>query len=487
MMNGIPKVVVIGAGVVGTLIARELTKYNISVTLIDKEEDAGWGVTKANSAILHGGYDDPVDSVRGRFAAKGNQQYTQLSEELGFEVKRIGSYVLAFEDEDIPHLEELMEKAQANGVTGCEIHSNEEIVKRNPNINPSVKAGFWCPSAGITEPWMVAISAVENAVLNGMVFRPGEQVQAIELEETDQGKAVKGVRTDKAYYSCDFVINAAGLYADKIAQMAGAYCPVLHPRKGEYILLDKKLGAIITNILFPVPTKDSKGVLVLPTVDGGILLGPTAKDMDVDQKEDTTTSAVGLAEVRQKTNAMVTGLDFSQTVKIFAGLRPEDSQKDFVIGTTEVYGFINAAAMRSPGLTAAPAIAVHIVEKVLKEELGLELEKRDDFNPVLAPYPTLPEDDPQVWEQMVQKDPRFGKVVCVCNKITEAQIVEAIRRGARTIDGVKFRTRAGFGRCQGGFCLARIAEILARELDKPLNEIKYRTGNTKLLSGRVRA
>ena len=485
-MNGIPKVVVIGAGVVGSLIAREIAKYNCQVTLIDKEEDAGWGVTKANSAIVHGGYDDPVDSVRGRFAARGNQMYTQLSEELGFDLKRIGSYVLAFEDEELPHLDELMEKAKGNGVDGCEIHGRDEIIQRNPNINESVKAGFWCPSAGITEPWMVAIAAVENAVLNGMEFRPGETVISIETLENETGKSVKVVKTDQREYPCDIVINAAGLYADKIAQMAGAHCPVLHPRKGEYILLDKKLGPIVTNVLFPVPTKQSKGVLVLPTVDGGILLGPTAKDMDVDQKEDTSTTSQGLSEVRRKTSSMVNGLDFSQTVKIFAGLRPEDPQKDFVIGKTAVGGFVNAAAMRSPGLTAAPAIAEYIAQSVIKEDIGVILEEKEDFVPILEPYLTLPEEDPQVWEEMVKKDERYGKVVCVCNKITEAQIVEAIRRGARTIDGVKFRTRASFGRCQGGFCLARIAEIIARELDKPLNEIKYRTGNTKLLSGRVR-
>src|SRR6056297_1625085 len=485
-MNGSPEVVVIGAGVVGSLIAREITKYHCHVTLIDKEEDAGWGVTKANSAIIHGGYDDPVDSVRGRFAAKGNQMFTELSKELGFEIKRIGSYVLAFEDDELPHLDELMEKAKGNGVEGCEIHERDAIIQRNPNINESVKAGFWCPSAGITEPWMVAISAVENAVLNGMTFKPGEQVVDIATGTDGAGEAVTVVKTDQGSYPCDIVVNAAGLYADKIAEMAGADCPLLHPRKGEYILLDKKLGPIVTNVLFPVPTKQSKGVLVLPTVDGGILLGPTAKDMDVDKKEDTSTSSQGLREVRRKTSSMVNGLDFSQTVKIFAGLRPEDSQKDFVIGTTEVYGFINAAAMRSPGLTAAPAIAEHLVEKVIIEEIPVALKKREDFNPVLKPYPVLPEEDPQVWEEMVKKDERYGKVVCVCNKITEAQIVEAIRRGARTIDGVKFRTRASFGRCQGGFCLARIAELLARELDKPLNEIKYRTGNTKLLSGRVR-
>src|SRR6056297_61107 len=183
-MKSIPKVVVIGAGVVGSLIARELTKYNCYVTLIDKEEDAGWGVTKANSAIVHGGYDDPVDSVRGRFAAKGNKMYTKKSQELGFDLKRIGSYVLAFEDEELPHLDELMEKAKGNGVDGCEIHSRDEIMQRNPNINESVKGGFWCPSAGITEPWMVAIAAVENAVLNGMEFRPGETVIGIETKES---------------------------------------------------------------------------------------------------------------------------------------------------------------------------------------------------------------------------------------------------------------------------------------------------------------
>ncbi len=480
------KVIVIGAGVVGALIARELAKYNLEVTLIEKEEDAGWGVTKSNSAIIHGGYDDPVDSVRGKFAAKGNKMYTKLSEELGFDLKRIGSYVLAFEKDDIPHLEELLEQARANKVEGCEIHSKEEIIRRNPNINESVKAGFWCPVAGITEPWMVAIAAVENAVLNGMTFKPGETVTQIKTKEQGKAKEVKSVKTNRGEYECDIVINAAGLYADKIAHMAGADCPVLHPRKGEYILLDKKMGPIITNILFPVPTSKSKGVLALPTVDGGILLGPTAKDLDVDRKEDTSTTSEGLNEVRQKTSSMVKGLDFSQTVKIFAGLRPESPQKDFVVGQTAVRGFINAAAMRSPGLTAAPAIAQYIAQKVLIEQMGMNIEPRVQFDPILEPYLTLPEDDPQIWEQMIKKDDRYGKVVCVCNKITEAQIIQAIRRGAKTIDGIKFRTRASFGRCQGGFCLPRIAEILARELDTPLNEIKFRSGDTQLLDGRVR-
>src|SRR6056297_1351402 len=302
--------------------------------------------------------------------------YTKLSEELGFDLKRIGSYVLAFEEDEKAHLEELMEKAQANGVDGCEIHNRDEILKRNPNIKESVKAGFWCPTAGITEPWMVAIAAVENAVLNGMEFRPGEQVIEIETEKTVNGKSVKQVKTDKAQYPCDIVINAAGLYADKIAQMAEAPCPVLHPRKGEYILLDKKLGPIVTNVLFPVPTKQSKGVLVLPTVDGGILLGPTAEDLGGDQKEDTSTTSKGLNEVRHKTSSMVNGLDFSQTVKIFAGLRPEDPQKDFVIGKTNVYGFINAAAMRSPGLTAAPAIAEHLGESHHRRDTSRLKKKR---------------------------------------------------------------------------------------------------------------
>lgn len=480
------KVIVIGAGVVGSLIARELTKYNLEVTLIEKEEDAGWGVTKSNSAIIHGGYDDPADSVRGRFAAKGNKMYTKLSEELGFDLKRIGSYVLAFEENEISHLEGLLEQADANEVEGCELHSKEEIIKRNPNINTSVIAGFWCPNAGITEPWMVAIAAVENAVLNGMAFKPGETVTQIKTIETGKGRQVKSVKTSCGEYECDIVINAAGLYADTIAKMAGADCPVLHPRKGEYILLDKKLGEIITNILFPVPTVQSKGILALPTIDGGILLGPTAKDLDVDQKEDTTTTSEGLNEVRHKTVSMVNGLDFSQTVKIFAGLRPESPQKDFVIGQTDIIGFINAAAMRSPGLTAAPAIARHIAEQVIIEEMGMNVQRREQFDPILPPYTPLPEDDPERWEHMIKKDDRYGKIVCVCNKITEAQIVEAIRRGAKTIDGIKFRTRASFGRCQGGFCLPKIAEILARELDIPLNEIKFRSGNTQLLAGQVR-
>jgi glycerol-3-phosphate dehydrogenase len=458
----------------------------MKAVVVEKEEDAGWGVTKANSAIIHGGYDDPPETTRGMFAAKGNQMYTELSEELGFELKRIGSYVLAFSVDEIPYLEALMEKSIRNGVPDCEMHDKDTILNKNPNINKNVVAGFWCPTAGITEPWMVAISAVENAVLNGMDFRAGEKVCDIITEEINGRTKVKGVKTDKNSYECDVLVNAAGLYADDIAEMAGAQCPKLHPRKGEYILLDKKLGKVVTNVLFPVPTKVSKGVLVLPTVDGGILLGPTALDMDREKKEDTTTTADGLTEVRIKTNHMVDNLDFSATVKIFAGLRPESPQKDFTVGSTNVFGFINAAAMRSPGLTAAPAIAKYIAEEIVKKELAFDVTKREEFDPILPPYPALPEEDPEIWEEKVKQNSNFGKVVCVCNKITEAQIIEAIKRGARTVDGVKFRTRASFGRCQGGFCLPRITELISRELNIPMNRVKFRSGHTELLSGKVR-
>ncbi len=480
-------VVVVGGGVIGALIAREFSRYECELTLIEKELDVGWGVSKANSAILHGGYDDPPGSVRARFCFPGNQMYDQLQSELHFDLKRTGSYVLAFRPSELPVLDELMQKARENGVEGCAIHSREQVLAREPNVRPDVEAGFFCPQAGITEPWMVAITAVESAKKNGLQLRLGEEVNGVQTVEEQGKRKVVSVQTPSATYPCDIVVNAAGLFSDEISRMAGAPCPELYPRKGEYILLDKKPAPLVQTILFPVPDKVSKGILVLPTVDGGTLLGPTAQDMDPDRKEDTSTTSEGFAQIFDHTIRMVNGIDLSKTVKTFSGLRPESPQKDFVLEKTPVEGFFNAAAMRSPALTSAPAIARYVVEDLVIEQAGFPLQRKIFFDPFIKPYAKVSELGPEEWEKKVRQDPRFGKMICVCNEITEGEILEAIERGATTIDGVKFRTRASFGRCQGGFCLPRIVEILARELRLPEDEVRYRSGASTLLGKKVRS
>jgi len=485
-MERLLKIAVIGAGVVGSLIARQLTRYRCEIHVFEKEEDVGWGVTKANSAVIHGGYDDLPGTVRARFCAKGNKMYTPLSEELGFELNRIGSFVLAQKPEDFSYLETLRKQAIENGLTGCAILPAQKVREMEPYVADSILGGFWCPTAGITEPWMVAIGAVENAVKNGAHLHLSEAVTGFITDEGPRGRRIAAVKTDRSEYPIDIVINASGLYADELSELAGASCPPLHPRKGEYLLLDKFDPPLVRSVLFPIPSAISKGILVLPTVDGGLLLGPTATDLPKGEKQETRTTREGLSETLSSARTLVPTLDPQWTVKSFAGLRPESPQKDFVIGKTEIDGFVQAAAMRSPGLTAAPAVAEHIVEEVLIRECGYAFERNDRFTPVNPPYENVSRLSLIEWEKRIEEDPLYGKMACVCNKVTEGDIRDAVRRGATTVDGVKFRTRASFGRCQGGFCLAKIAEILARESGRSLGEIKMRSGKTEILRGMVR-
>lgn len=476
------RVFVIGAGITGSLITRELSKYDLEVHVIDKAPDIGWGVTKANSAIVHGGYDDPPGSVRAQFAAPGNKMYDELSNELDFDFIRTGSYVVAFKEEDVEYLKELKKRGVKNGVSNLEILTSEELKNREPNLNKDIKAALWCPTAGITEPWEVSIAAIENAKDNGAIVHLDEKV----LDIIVQNQKVKKILTDKGEYNADIIINAAGLFADEIAKMAGVADFEIFPRKGEYILLDKKLKGLVNAVIFPTPTKKSKGILVVPTVDGGILLGPNAVDLPKDQKNNLETTKEGLNEVYEKSKALVPSIDISYSVKTFAGLRPETKNKDFIIGATKIWGFINVAGIRSPGLTAAPAIAKYITEKVIPEDLGLNLSKKSNFNPFRKRIPHLKETNLEEWEKIVKKDPRFGRTVCFCNNVSEGEIVEAIKRGAKTLDGVKFRTRASFGRCQGGFCSLKILEIISRELSIPLEEIKQNYKNSWIVKGKVR-
>lgn len=477
------KIAVIGAGVVGSLIARELCKYDVEVLLIEKNLDVGWGVTKANSAILHAGYDDPIGSTRAKFCSSGNAMYTELAEELDFEIKRTGSYVLAFNDEEINVLHKLLKQGEINRVPDLELHDRGEILEREPKVNPNVKMGLWAPTAGITEPWMVAIAAVENALENGLKLFLNEEV--VEFEKSN-GRVIK-IITSKQTHSVDVVINAAGLFADELSKRAGAEYVPLHPRKGQYILLDKKLGRTVNSVIFPTPTEKSKGILVLPTIDGGLLLGPTAEDLPSDRKHDLTTTSEGLQQIKDFVLRLVPEIDFSLTVKTFAGLRPESPQKDFFIGVSQsVPNFINVMAMRSPGLTAAPAIAKYVVEDLLQDQLKLRLTKKSDFKPKRKAIKKYTELSLEEWQKAVVENPAAGRMICFCNEVTEAEIVEAIRRGARTLDGVKFRTRAMFGRCQGGFCMSKILKILERELGTDASNIVLKSASSWIVNGKVR-
>lgn len=451
------RIAVVGAGVVGALIAREASRYEADVHLFERCSDVGWGITKANSAIVHGGFHDAPGTVRARFCRSGNEAFPALCAELDVPFEPCGGYVLASTPAQENSLRLLLEQGWQNGVPDLALHDAEDVRQHEPNVHPDVRCGLWSPSVAITEPWALAIAATENAVMNGLTLHLAEEVIGV---HTGQGR-LRELVSDRGTYPVDVVINAAGLFADRISSMAGVGFPRLFPRRGQYLLLDKKLSGVVHSVLFPAPTHHSKGILVLPTIDGGVLLGPNAEDLSLQEKDRVDTTADGLREIIDWARRLVPTLDLSQQTKTFAGLRPETPQRDFVVGPTCVRGFWQAAAMRSPGLTAAASLAPWLVDEIARD---LGLEQRSTFQPVRAAIPRPSHLDDDALNSLISQDDRFGRVVCFCNEVTEGEIVEAIRRGARSVDGVKFRTRAGFGRCQGGSCFARIVELLAREL-----------------------
>jgi len=474
------RIAVIGAGIVGTLIARELVRYDADIHLFEREIDIGWGVTKANSAIVHGGFHEPVGSPRARFCIEGNKLYAALTKELDVPFSRCGAYTVALSKEELPALKALLTQGEENGIPGLELHDGATVLAREPNLNPRVQAGLWSPTVGITEPWTLAIAAVENACGNGLTLHLSEEVTRIRMRD---GR-VQGITTPQGEYPVDAVVNAAGLFADRIAEMVGLSKPILFPRRGEYVLLDKKADGLVNSVIFPTPSKTSKGILVLPTVDGGILLGPTAKDLSREENESRETTADGMNKTIDGARRLVPTLDLSLVIKTFAGLRPESPQKEFVIGKSEVQGFFQAAAMRSPGLTAAPAVARFLVHEVMASALSLA--KKPSFQPLRNGLPRVTELPDAEWNELISKDPRYGRIICQCNRVTEGEIVAAIHRGARSLDGVKFRTRAGFGRCQGGSCTDRILLILARELGISPEDVTLRGDGSQMMNGVVR-
>ena len=478
-------VVVIGAGLVGTLVAREFCRRDCKVILVERGPDVGLGVSKANSGIVHAGYDDEPGTLRARFCVPGNEQWSVLADELDIDVQRIGSHVVAFSREDLNVLDDLLARGVANGVPGLRILEQAELLQKEPHLNPSALASLWAPSAAVTEPWQLVIAATENALANGLELRLDETVTGF---ETANGK-LKAVLTSKGRIACDAAVNAAGLFADAVANLAGDTSVPLRPRRGEYILLNKFTAHnLVNSILFPVPSALGKGLLVTPTVDKGILLGPTAEDLPRSPKDDRATTSSGLDKIVASARHMIPSLDLREAVKVFAGLRPESPGKDFwILPSPRWKGLVHVGAMRSPGLTAAPALAGYIVELV-EQSLGTTLRPRAGFEPRRKRIPSYLKDlSLEALEAAIAQNPAVGRVVCVCNKVTEAEVIEAVRRGAKSLDGVKFRTRALFGECQGGFCSHRILHLIAGELGVPEDQLDYGLDGSWVVKGRTRA
>lgn len=469
-------VIIIGAGVCGAAVARELSRYSVNACVLEKEEDVCCGTSKANSGIVHAGYDAEPGTLKARLNVQGNKLMDQLSEELDFPFKRTGSLVICRDEEGMPALRRLYDKGIENGVPGLKILGREEVLKMEPNVADDVYAALYAPTAGIVCPFSLNIALAENAYMNGIDFKFDTEVQ--EIVRIEKGYEI---RTDNGTFQTRYVVNAAGVYADKFHNMVSRKKIYITPRRGDYCLLDKNAGSHVGRTIFTLPTKYGKGVLVTPTVHGNLLVGPTA--IDVEDKEGTNTTAAGLDELIIKAGQSVKDLPMRQVITSFAGLRAHEDGGEFIIGEPEeAKGFIDCAGIESPGLTSAPAIG-EMAAGILREKLHLE--EKDDFiterKGILDPDTLTKEER----AELIRREPVYGNIICRCEMVTEGEIIDAIRRplGAKSLDGVKRRTRAGMGRCQSGFCSPRTMEILARELGISMADITKSGGASKLVVG----
>lgn len=463
-------VAIIGAGVIGSAIARELSKYHANICVIEREEDVCDGTSKANSAIIHAGFDATPGSLKAKLNVRGNQMMDQLSKDLDIPFKRNGSLVVCTKDQDRSGLEALLKKGIANGVPDLQIIERDELLSIEPNLSDDVTCALFAPTGGIVCPFHMTMAFAENACTNGVSFFLNTTVQKI--EKSADSYLIRTWHTDtnqEEIFEAKVVVNAAGVYSDQLNNMVSEHKLHITARKGEYCLLDKDAGAHVSHTIFQLPSKMGKGVLVSPTVHGNLLVGPTA--LDVDNKEAVNTTQDGLDSLGKTASLSVKNVPMRQVITSFAGLRAHEDGDDFIIGEAEdAKGFINAVGIESPGLSSAPAIGEMIADIVCDI---LSLIEKEDFvstrKGILRPE-TLSREERN---QLIKEHPEYGNIICRCEMITEGEIIDAIRRplGARSLDGVKRRTRAGMGRCQAGFCSPRTMEILEREVPMSIYSI----------------
>lgn len=462
-------VVIIGGGITGTAILYELAKYDLKAVLVEAEPELAAGTTKANSAILHAGFDAPTGSLKARMNVLGNARYHELQKELDLDIRWSGSYVAALDAEQEHVLQELLVRGRANGVPGLKIIDGNTMRREEPNVSPEIRAALWAPTAGICWPFGLATAFAENAVINGAEVIRDCAVTDILVADG----VVRGVQTEAGYIAADCVINAAGVHADDVSRMAGDTSFTICPRKGEYILFDKTAQKdLVYSPIFPTPTKMGKGILVCATTHGNVFVGPNAQDLEAGEKEDTAVTIAGMDDILEKARRLVPKLPVGASITEFAGVRAVSDTGDFVLGPSRtVRGLIQAAGIQSPGLTSAPAIADYIVTPLVTAR---GIRRKANYKKGRPAQPCFRLLSTAEQQARIAKDSRYGRVICRCETITEGEIVDAIRRpvGARTVDGVKRRTRAGMGRCQGGFCGPRVTEILARELHIPVTKVR---------------
>lgn len=471
-------IAVIGAGVIGGMIARKLSAYRLSVVILEKGHDVATGATAANSAIVHAGFDAKEGSLKAKLNVRGSEMMEQVCRELGVKYRRNGSLVIGFTEEDKQTLRTLFERGVRNGVRDLELLEPDALQKLEPNISKNAVLALHAPTGGIVCPYELTFAAIGNAMDNGAELMLDSEVTDIRAKD---GRYVitAGGRTVETRY----VVNAAGLFSDAIAAMVGDTSFSVHPRRGEYVLLDRECGSLISHTVFRTPSKMGKGILVSPTVDGNLLTGPTSVDME--DKSDKATTPEGLARVMKEAQENVDGIFFGKTITSFCGLRAVGSTGDFIINVPR-HGFVNVAGIESPGLSSAPAIAEYVAELLAVD--GLTMEPLPDWNPIRKPmhgFRDLPIEEKNA---VIARDPSYGRVICRCETVTEGEILRAIRTNPRPrdLDGVKRRTRAQMGRCQGGFCSPYIVELLAREMNIPYEAVTKSGGASLVNLGRTK-
>ncbi len=465
-------VVIIGAGVIGAAAGRELSRYKLNIAILEKEEEYGFGVSKSNSGIIHPGTQNPVGSLKASLCVGGNILIRKIARELGVDFKEVGELIIAFSEAEIPRLVALKKEAERLGVPKLRIVDKKWLKVNEPNLSAEAVAALYAPTAGIISPYRLVYDLCENAIKNGVEIYTANRVINI-----IKSRGYFEIHTENGLFMSRYVVNAAGLCADNISRMVGISNFKISPRKGEEFILDKKREHIANHLLFPLPSKISKGVLVIKTADGNPMIGPTAQD--ICDKEDLATSDEGLKKVLGLAQKMIPTISENDIIAYFAGLRPMAGEDFIIRHEDKVPGFVNVAGIQSPGLTAAAAIAILVCDIVKKN--GLMLKKKSVFRAhhkeimhlFAMPIPKT--------KKLVKKDPGYGDIVCRCEMVSAKEVRDAIHCGAKTLDGIKFRTRAGAGRCHGSFCTTRLMKILAAERKIPLTQITKRGPGSELV------
>lgn len=471
-------IAIIGCGIVGAAAAHELSKYHLSVCILEKENDVADGTTKANSAIIHAGYDPLPGTLMAKLNVRGAALTKELAQELHVAYSQVGSLTLAFNEEDKKTVQTLYKRGIANKVPGISILSAEEVQSMEPNLSKEVTCALYAPSAGILMPWRMALALAESAVLNGAKLYLNCPVTAI-----DTVSSGFLLHTPQGDFETKAVINAAGTHADIIHDMAAPHRFTVHPSRGQYYLLDKSAGDTVHHVIFQCPTALGKGVLVSPTIDGNLIVGPNAEE--ISNVDDLATTSEGLEFVRQKAALSVPNISFRDSIRNFAGVRAVTDIDDFIIEEA-VPGFFDAGGIKSPGLSSAPAIAEYLVELLKKS--GTKLVKKEEFlkSPKKIELKQLSATEKQ---KVIQQNPLYGRIICRCETISEGEIVDALHSPIppHTIDGIKRRCGAGLGRCQGGFCSPRVHDIIARELGIKMEDVLMDKENSIILTGETKA